>query len=138
MATLPRTVLGESRARASPADGVANVINNRSLSNGLYPAKTVDVALQPYQFSTYGTTRPVAAIAMVLAITRPTRRCTSLPRPSSATFIDGTMPDNTGGAYTYHVTGITNAWIQDLQANSPYGSVQIGNRTFTHSTPSRR
>lgn len=132
IATLTRTVLGEAGGEGvAGMTAVANVINNRSLSNGLYPANPADVALQPYQFSTWNSADRGGNQAMVLANYPPDSQMYQLAEAIvRRTFIDGTMPDNTGGAYNYHVTGITNAWIQDLQANSPYGAVQIGNQTF--------
>lgn len=132
VATLTRTLLGEAVGDGVPGmTAVANVINNRSLSNGLYPANPVDVALQPYQFSTWNSANMGGNQDMVLANYPPGSAEYQLAEAIvRRTFIEGTMPDNTGGSLNYHVTGITNAWIRDLEANAPYGSVQIGNQTF--------
>ncbi len=133
--TLTYTVLGEAGGEGvAGMTAVANVINNRSLYGGVYPSNPADVALQGgtyHQFSTWNDPANGGNQAHIQAI-YPTdsanyRLAEAIVR---RTFIDGTMPDNTGGSLNYHVTGITNGWIQNLQANSPYGSIQIGNQTF--------
>lgn len=127
--TLTYTLLGEAGGEGVPGmAAVANVINNRSLS-GAYPSDPVDVALQPSQFSTWNGPNAGGNQANIQA-TYPVgsdqyRVAEAIVRQ---TFIDGTMPDNTGGAWFYHANGITPSWASGVTGE--YGSVQIGNQTF--------
>ena len=127
--TLTYTLLGEAGGEGVPGMiGVANVINNRSLS-GAYPSDPVDVALQPSQFSTWNDAKNGGHQKYMQAAypvgSDQYRVAEAIVRQ---TFIDGTMPDNTGGAWFYHANGITPSWASAVTGD--YGAVQIGNQTF--------
>lgn len=130
--TLTYTLLGE--ARGEGAEGmlaVANVIRNR-MDSPIYPDDPVEVATQPWQFSTNNgpnmgggnqtaTRREVRpGDPLYTAAERIVRGAILAETP--------TLPDITGRAINYHANSISPRWATG--ATTRWGTVQINNHTF--------
>lgn len=125
---LTRTVLGEARGEGN--DGmaaVAQVIRNRSLS-GQYPSDPRDVALQPYQFSTWnrgeGGNNPQQ-------FSRNSNEYQNAAQIVQQVF-GGNQSDPTNGALFYHTPAVNPSWSGSV---NQYGTTQLGNHIFYNGRP---
>jgi len=126
--TLIRTVLGE--ARGEGLDGmaaVAQVIQNRA-NSGRYPSDPSEVALQPYQFSTWnsgeGGNNPQQFSPNSNAYQQAAQVVDSV--------FSGQVPDRTNGALFYHTPQVSPNWANSVNR---YGTTQLGNHIFYNGRP---
>lgn len=126
--TLIRTVLGE--ARGEGLDGmaaVAQVIQNRA-NSGQYPSDPSEVALQPYQFSTWnsgeGGNNPQQFSPNSNAYQQAAQVIDSV--------FSGQVPDRTNGALFYHTPQVSPNWANSVNR---YGTTQLGNHIFYNGRP---
>lgn len=133
--TLAYTLLGEARGEGlAGMYAVANVIQNRANSPA-YPDHPVDVALQPWQFSTNNgpnmgggnqtQTRRDAPVGSAIY-----RQAEEIAR---AVFENDDPVDITGGSLMYHARGITPYWASSV--TTELGTRRIGNHVYYPRTP---
>lgn len=127
--TLIRTVLGE--ARGEGLDGmaaVAQVIQNRA-NSGKYPSDPAEVALQPYQFSTW---LPVGSGGNNPQQFSPNSNAYQQAAQVVDSVFSGQVPDRTNGALFYHTPQVSPNWANSVNR---YGTTQLGNHIFYNGRP---
>jgi N-acetylmuramoyl-L-alanine amidase len=128
--TLTYTLLGEARGEGlAGMYAVANVIRNRADSPA-YPDNPVDVALQPWQFSTNN--GPNMGGGNQTETRREVRPGSALYRTAEdvarAVFETDEPIDITGNALMYHARGVTPYWASS--STTAYGTRRINNHVF--------
>ena len=118
---MAKTIFGESRGESQNGQiAVGHTILNRVKAGGWYGASIKDVVLKPYQFSCWNQ----GDVNRELIINKTSQQL--LPYYElSKKIINGTIPDNTGGATHYHAKGVTPYWAAKMTKTAT-----IGNHVF--------
>lgn len=116
---LTYTLLGEAEGEGPEGQLiVANIIANRAREGGLFPSDPVEVAAQPYQFSTHNKGSGGNQTATQRRNPVGSDGYQAAERVVRAVFVTHTAPDITGNAVQYHSKGVAPSWA--TRASTPY------------------
>lgn len=125
---LTYTVLGEARGEGPEGMlGVANVIANR-VDSGIYPDNPVDVAAQPYQFSTNNRGAGGNQTATRREVPVGSDLYNQAEEIVRGAIIERSLPDITGRAIMYHARSITPYWA--ASSTTRWGTTRVGNHVY--------
>ena len=115
---MAKTIFGEARGESQNGQiAIGHVILNRVKAGGWYGASIKDVVLKPYQFSCWNQ----GDVNRELIINKTSQQL--LPYYElSKKIINGTIPDNTGGATHYHAKSVTPYWAASMTKTATIGN----------------